>query len=642
MKGRVWTTATLSAAGGAEGVGLTFLEETFSSQTAPPTHRFHQVAAQAVLQALLPAAGTDIKGQMKRADELLAASGYQDRPDDFRMLLSILESDVRLIAPTEPGGTPDPDAAAADPASAKYYQLTHDFLVPAVRAWLTRKQLGTPEGRARLLLAERAALWTTKPEVKQLPSGLEWLTIVGRTRRARWSEAERRLMAAATRRHVKRVGIGAAAIAAAIFLALGLREQWQHNHDQEHAGQLVNKLLVADLARVADVADQLDNMPGDWRSQLESVASDSTRSNAERLRAHLGCGAHNPEISPFLIAQLMAASPVEFSVIQKALEPRRAQCREALWSIATDGSETADRRFRAAVGLAEIDPANENWKKIAGPTTAVLVRLNPLVAPDWARLLRPAREQMLQSLTAEFKTAQASETQRTLAAGLLADYAADDADVLADVLQDAGEVQFSILFPAVKAHANHSAELFQSVLGAPVPSAGGDIRMRTRRRANAAMALFLLDRPEAARKWLGQSDDPDLRTALIDLMPNLIEFDALWALRQHAIRRADAASRYLGRRCVPYIRKADAGLAAPTRVGIVRDVPPRRIRGRPLGRGVVIAAVRPYNSVGRVDRPSCRQNPFQLAGNVNGTRTRFRSRTGRITHWLARGPAGQR
>ena len=45
--------ATLKEVGGTEGVGLTFLEETFSASTAPPEHRFHQKAAQAVLKALL-------------------------------------------------------------------------------------------------------------------------------------------------------------------------------------------------------------------------------------------------------------------------------------------------------------------------------------------------------------------------------------------------------------------------------------------------------------------------------------------------------------------------------------------------------------------------------------------------------------
>ncbi len=62
---------------------MTFLEETFSSQAANPKFRLHQKAARAVLNALLPDSGTDIKGQMKSYDELLEASGYAARPQDF-------------------------------------------------------------------------------------------------------------------------------------------------------------------------------------------------------------------------------------------------------------------------------------------------------------------------------------------------------------------------------------------------------------------------------------------------------------------------------------------------------------------------------------------------------------------------------
>src|SRR5580692_8849316 len=39
MKGKAWTPATLKEVGGTEGVGVTFLEETFSAATAPPEHR---------------------------------------------------------------------------------------------------------------------------------------------------------------------------------------------------------------------------------------------------------------------------------------------------------------------------------------------------------------------------------------------------------------------------------------------------------------------------------------------------------------------------------------------------------------------------------------------------------------------------
>ena len=104
MKGKAWTPATLKEVGGTEGVGVTFLEETFSAATAPPEHRYHQKAARAVLKALLPESGTDIKGHMRSYAELLEASGYASRPKDFDDLLRILDSEIRLITPTDPEG----------------------------------------------------------------------------------------------------------------------------------------------------------------------------------------------------------------------------------------------------------------------------------------------------------------------------------------------------------------------------------------------------------------------------------------------------------------------------------------------------------------------------------------------------------
>ena len=110
MKGKAWTPATLKEVGGAEGVGVTFLEETFSAATAPPEHRYHQKAARAVLKALLPESGTDIKGHMRSQAELLAASGYAGRPRDFDDLIRILDGEIRLITPTDPEGKEE-DAA---------------------------------------------------------------------------------------------------------------------------------------------------------------------------------------------------------------------------------------------------------------------------------------------------------------------------------------------------------------------------------------------------------------------------------------------------------------------------------------------------------------------------------------------------
>ena len=104
MKGKAWTPATLKEVGGTKGVGVTFLEETFSASTSPPEHRYHQKAARAVLKDLLPDSGTDIKGAMRSYAELLEASGYGTRPKDFDDLVRILDSEIRLITPTDPEG----------------------------------------------------------------------------------------------------------------------------------------------------------------------------------------------------------------------------------------------------------------------------------------------------------------------------------------------------------------------------------------------------------------------------------------------------------------------------------------------------------------------------------------------------------
>ena len=89
MKGKSWTPATLKAVGGTEGIGVTFLEDTFSAPSANPKHRLHQKASQAVLKSLLPESGTDIKGHMRSRAELLDASGYTARPKDFDDLLRV-------------------------------------------------------------------------------------------------------------------------------------------------------------------------------------------------------------------------------------------------------------------------------------------------------------------------------------------------------------------------------------------------------------------------------------------------------------------------------------------------------------------------------------------------------------------------
>ena len=67
--------------------------------------------------------------------------------------MRILDSETRLLTPMDPDAIDSQELELA--ASNRYYQLTHDYLVPSLRQWLTEKQQSTRRGRMKLRLTER-------------------------------------------------------------------------------------------------------------------------------------------------------------------------------------------------------------------------------------------------------------------------------------------------------------------------------------------------------------------------------------------------------------------------------------------------------------------------------------------------------
>ena len=122
-------------------------------------------------------------------------------------------------------GEPDPQGgklATHHPPPATQYQLTHDYLVPSLRDWLTRKQRETRKGRAELKLAERAATWSDKRENKQLPTVSEWLSIRTLTESKKWTLPERAIMQRAGRVHGSWWG---GLLLASLLIGFGI-QQW--------------------------------------------------------------------------------------------------------------------------------------------------------------------------------------------------------------------------------------------------------------------------------------------------------------------------------------------------------------------------------------------------------------------------------
>jgi hypothetical protein len=112
---------------------------------------------------LLPEGDIPIRGKPRPYSELLSASGYTRRPEDFEDLCRVLDEETRLISLTSPEKPTDEDERELPESHEPHYRLTHDYLVPSIREWLTRKQEETEEGLTELTLAHAVASFNSKP-----------------------------------------------------------------------------------------------------------------------------------------------------------------------------------------------------------------------------------------------------------------------------------------------------------------------------------------------------------------------------------------------------------------------------------------------------------------------------------------------
>jgi formylglycine-generating enzyme required for sulfatase activity len=494
VKAKPWTPATLRAIGGAAGVGVTFLEETFSAATVPPLHRLHQKAARAVLKALLPEQGTDIKGHLRSREDLVQASGYAHRPGDFEALLGILDAELRLVTPTDPEAK---SSESDEPAPVgRFYQLTHDYLVPAVRDWLTRKQRETRRGRAELRLAERAALWTAKPEDRYLPGPWEWASLRFWTRKKDWTAPQRKLMRRAFGRHARN-GL----LLLMIVVLLGWAG-WE-GYGRMRAETLRDRLLEAKTDDVPGIVAAMKPYRRWVNPLLEKAQSDAAASQDRTKQLHVALArlpVHASQVD-YLSDRLLTADARELAVVRDALPGKEAELQERLWEVLQKGS-SQDQRLRAACALASYTPEDPRWATVARDVAAKLVTENPVVLGRWLEALRPVRKALLPALTAFLEDDQRSDAERRVSAEVFGTLAEGEPEAFAPL---------------------------EARLTVPIKSDAppDEFAAQAKRRANVGAALVLLGRDS---RWplLQASPDPTVRSYVIEkLVPSGVEFQAL-------------------------------------------------------------------------------------------------------------------
>ncbi len=331
---------------------------------------------------------------------------------------------------------------------------------------------------------------------------------------ANMPDAEKRRQRRAYRRGVL-LASGVAILLLLVIGTLGLIA-WRHNRAAYAAG-LVQQLLRADIAKVPAIIAEVDEYR-EWadpllREQLGHAGHDPR----QKLQISLALLAVDPSQKDYLCQRLLEANPYEMAVLRNALAPYRQELRDQLWRALEEpppGQEP--QRLRAAYALADFDPDSPRWANASGKVVndLVLASVNPVFLGIWLEGLRPIKTRLAAPLAIIFRERDAKHAaERILAANILADYAADQPALLAELLMDADDKQFMAMFPKVREHGEPAMGPLRAELDAR-PSADAsddDKEILAKRQANAAAALLRLG--HAAKVWHLLKHSPDPRPA---------------------------------------------------------------------------------------------------------------------------------
>jgi hypothetical protein len=197
---------------------------------------------------------------------------------------------------------------------------------------------------------------------------------------------------------------------------------------------------------------------------------------------------------------------------------------ERLWKVLGNGQEDTDRRFRAACALATYDSGGEaegerwqNVSKFVSDHLLAAVQKNPSHYPPLLETLRPVRERLIGPLAEVYRNRERPESERSFATTILADYATNQPKVVADLLMEADEKQFAVIYPKFRDQGEQGLPVLTGEIDRKLPLDAKDEAKEklAKRQANAAVALLRMNQPAKVWPLLKHSPDPRVRSYLI-------------------------------------------------------------------------------------------------------------------------------
>ncbi|MFN6050803.1 MAG: hypothetical protein ACK47R_08215, partial [Planctomycetia bacterium] len=181
-------------------------------------------------------------------------------------------------------------------------------------------------------------------------------------------------------------------------------------------------------------------------------------------------------------------------------------------------SEGETKFIRAANALAVYDPDNPKWNQFSLVLAEKIVQENPLFLKTWKDAFFAIRNILIPQLVNIFnEIGEGNESKRLLAANLLADYASNRPDIIAELMLNSGSNFFYVFLPFAKVHKQACLSIFEREFFKEIyVDQSTQLREKNAaRQANAAVAMVLLG--EAQKIWplFRHTVTPTVRSFLI-------------------------------------------------------------------------------------------------------------------------------
>jgi hypothetical protein len=215
------------------------------------------------------------------------------------------------------------------------------------------QQQETRKGRAELKLAERASLWTARPEPRHLPSLGEWIRIRTLTEKSKWTEPQQQMMRTAGRLHVLRTSAVMSVLVILIVAGFAVRSAVNEQATRSHCPAACRRPALGQHDTGRHQHREPEGLPRMGQPDLlqQSTKPRTTASDAE-LHAALALvtvtADPDPQVLEFLTERLLTVKPSQLGPVRELLQPHQDTLVPFYWNLALDNDETASRRFHAA------------------------------------------------------------------------------------------------------------------------------------------------------------------------------------------------------------------------------------------------------------------------------------------------------